>query len=74
MQNPKGAGVTPGAFCLPGRTCAFPDERSRCARAVRRERPRWHLALKHGADFVRIGFIAVALALILKTGRDAFVR
>ena len=32
------------------------------------------LALKHGAGFVRIGFIAVVSALILKTGWDAFVR
>jgi hypothetical protein len=32
------------------------------------------LALKHGAGFVRIVFIAVVAALILKTGWDAFVR
>jgi len=32
------------------------------------------LALKHGAGFVRIGFIAVVSALILKTGWDAFLR
>jgi uncharacterized membrane protein YfcA len=32
------------------------------------------LALKHGAGFVRIGFIAVVSVLILKTGWDAFVR
>jgi uncharacterized membrane protein YfcA len=30
------------------------------------------LALKHGAGFVRGVFIVVVLALILKTGRDAF--
>ena len=33
-----------------------------------------HLALKHGAGFVRTVFIWVVLALILKTGYDAFVR
>jgi uncharacterized membrane protein YfcA len=32
------------------------------------------LALKHGAGFVRLAFIAVVGALILKTGWDAFVR
>jgi uncharacterized protein len=32
------------------------------------------LALKHGAGFVRVVFIAVVGALILKTGWDAFVR
>jgi uncharacterized membrane protein YfcA len=32
------------------------------------------LALKHGAVFVRLAFIAVVVALILKTGFDAFVR
>ncbi len=32
------------------------------------------LALKHGAGFVRIVFIAVVAALILKTGYDAFLR
>jgi len=31
------------------------------------------LALKHGAPFVRLAFIAVVAALILKTGWDAFV-
>lgn len=33
-----------------------------------------HLALKHGAGFVRTMFIWVVLALILKTGYDAFLR
>ena len=33
-----------------------------------------HLALKHGASFVRIMFILVVSALILKTGYDAFLR
>lgn len=33
-----------------------------------------HLALKHGAGFVRGVFIAVVSALILKTGYDAFIR
>jgi hypothetical protein len=33
-----------------------------------------HLALKHGTGFVRIGFLAVVSALILKTGWDAFFR
>lgn len=33
-----------------------------------------HLALKHGAGFVRLVFIAVVSALILKTGYDAFLR
>ncbi|TFY97783.1 sulfite exporter TauE/SafE family protein [Ramlibacter rhizophilus] len=32
------------------------------------------LALRHGAAFVRIVFIAVVSALILKTGYDAFIR
>ncbi|WP_305016770.1 sulfite exporter TauE/SafE family protein [Mycobacterium tuberculosis] len=32
------------------------------------------LALKHGAGFVRGVFIVVVLALILKTGYDAFMR
>ena len=32
------------------------------------------LALRHGAGFVRIVFIAVVSALILKTGFDAFVK
>ena len=33
-----------------------------------------HLALKHGAGFVRVVFIFVVSALILKTGYDAFLR
>lgn len=33
-----------------------------------------HLALRHGAGFVRAVFIAVVSALILKTGYDAFLR
>jgi uncharacterized protein len=33
-----------------------------------------HLALKHGASFVRVVFIGVVSALILKTGYDAFLR
>jgi len=33
-----------------------------------------HLALKHGASFVRVVFIFVVSALILKTGYDAFLR
>jgi hypothetical protein len=33
-----------------------------------------HLALKHGAAFVRVVFIFVVGALILKTGYDAFLR
>jgi uncharacterized protein len=33
-----------------------------------------HLALKHGAAFVRVVFILVVSALILKTGYDAFLR
>lgn len=33
-----------------------------------------HLALKHGASFVRVVFICVVSALILKTGYDAFLR
>ncbi len=33
-----------------------------------------HLALKHGAGFVRGVFIVVVSALILKTGWDAFIR
>jgi uncharacterized membrane protein YfcA len=32
------------------------------------------LALKHGAGFVRVVFIAVVAALILKTGYDAFIK
>ena len=33
-----------------------------------------HLALRHGAGFVRAVFIAVVSALILRTGYDAFLR
>jgi uncharacterized membrane protein YfcA len=33
-----------------------------------------HLALKHGAGFVRGVFLLVVSALILKTGYDAFLR
>jgi uncharacterized protein len=33
-----------------------------------------HLALRHGAGFVRVVFIGVVGALILKTGFDAFLR
>jgi uncharacterized membrane protein YfcA len=33
-----------------------------------------HLALKHGTGFVRIGFLVVVSALIVKTGWDAFLR
>ena len=33
-----------------------------------------HMALKHGARFVRVVFILVVSALILKTGYDAFLR
>jgi uncharacterized membrane protein YfcA len=33
-----------------------------------------HLALRHGASFVRVVFIFVVSALILKTGYDAFLR
>jgi uncharacterized membrane protein YfcA len=33
-----------------------------------------HLALKHGASFVRVVFMFVVSALILKTGYDAFLR
>jgi hypothetical protein len=33
-----------------------------------------HMALKHGARFVRVIFILVVSALILKTGYDAFLR
>lgn len=33
-----------------------------------------HLALRHGAAFVRVVFIFVVSALILKTGYDAFLR
>ena len=33
-----------------------------------------HLALKHGAAFVRVIFIVVVSTLILKTGYDAFIR
>jgi uncharacterized protein len=32
------------------------------------------LALKHGSGLVRVVFIVVASALILKTGFDAFLR
>jgi hypothetical protein len=32
-----------------------------------------HLALKHGTSFVRVAFILVVSALILKTGYDAFI-
>ena len=32
------------------------------------------LALKHGAGFVRLVFLVVVSALILKTGFDAFMR
>jgi hypothetical protein len=32
------------------------------------------LALKHGAGFVRVVFIAVVGVLILKTGWDGFMR
>jgi uncharacterized protein len=32
------------------------------------------LALKHGSGFVRVVFIVVVSALILKTGFDAFLR
>jgi uncharacterized membrane protein YfcA len=33
-----------------------------------------HMALKHGAAFVRVVFIFVVSALIMKTGYDAFLR
>ena len=33
-----------------------------------------HMALKHGAGFVRVVFIGVVTALILKTGYDGFLR
>ena len=33
-----------------------------------------HMALRHGAGFVRVVFIGVVGALILKTGYDAFLR
>jgi uncharacterized membrane protein YfcA len=33
-----------------------------------------HMALKHGAAFVRMVFIFVVSALIMKTGYDAFIR
>ena len=33
-----------------------------------------HMALKHGTGFVRIMFLVVVSALVLKTGHDAFVR
>ena len=33
-----------------------------------------HLALRHGTGFVRVVFIAVVGALILKTGFDAFLK
>lgn len=32
------------------------------------------LALKHGAGFVRVAFMVVVLALVAKTGYDAFIR
>ena len=32
------------------------------------------MALRHGADFVRVVFIGVVGALIWKTGFDAFLR
>ena len=32
------------------------------------------LALKHGSGFVRVVFIAVVSALILKTGFDAYLK
>ena len=31
-----------------------------------------HLALKHGSGFVRVAFLVVVSALILKTAFDAF--
>jgi hypothetical protein len=33
-----------------------------------------HLALKHGTGFVRVVFIWVVTALILKTSYDAFIK
>jgi hypothetical protein len=33
-----------------------------------------HMALKHGAAFVRVVFIVVVSSLIMKTGYDAFIR
>ena len=33
-----------------------------------------YMAMRHGAAFVRIVFIVVVSALILKTGYDAFLR
>jgi hypothetical protein len=33
-----------------------------------------HMALKHGAAFVRVVFIFVVSVLIMKTGYDAFIR
>jgi uncharacterized membrane protein YfcA len=33
-----------------------------------------HLALRHGAGFVRVAFLVVVGALILKTGWDAWLR
>jgi hypothetical protein len=33
-----------------------------------------HLALKHGAGFVRAVFVVVVSTLILKTSYDAFLR
>ena len=33
-----------------------------------------HMALKHGAAFVRVVFIVVVSTLIIKTGYDAFIR
>ncbi len=32
-----------------------------------------HTAVKHGSKFVRVAFIAIVIALIAKTGADAFV-
>jgi uncharacterized membrane protein YfcA len=32
------------------------------------------MALKHGTGFVRIMFLVVVSALVLKTGHDAFMR
>ena len=31
-----------------------------------------HTAVKHGSKFVRVAFIAIVVALIIKTGVDAF--
>jgi uncharacterized membrane protein YfcA len=30
-------------------------------------------AMKHGSKFVRVAFLAIVIALIFKTGADAFV-